>query len=192
MESKPLELPKEWKDKIERDAQYQASLHFHSKYSPDQHTACMITYRQGAMGYAAWLYTCQTNYAALQAKCDMYEAVLKELVRLKELKDKHGKTEEYLKAQPLAWEAANEALSGEGEKEVELSCMVCGEKFMGPEPKGCCSGRDCGCMGMPIDPIVCSKECYDHLTGNNKKDFDPCALVKYVRENYKPRGSLEG
>lgn len=46
-------------------------------------------------------------------------------------------------------------------KEVELSCMVCGTKFMGPEPKMCCSGRDCGCMGLSIDPIVCSKECYE-------------------------------
>lgn len=54
--------------------------------------------------------------------------------------------------------------------EVELSCMVCGEIFMGPEPKMCCSGRDCGCMGMPIDPIVCSEECYNHLTGNQNKN----------------------
>jgi hypothetical protein len=48
-------------------------------------------------------------------------------------------------------------------KKVELSCMVCGELFIGPEPETCCSGRDCGCMGMPIDPVVCSKECYDNL-----------------------------
>lgn len=46
-------------------------------------------------------------------------------------------------------------------KEVELTCMVCGSKFMGPEPKMCCSGRDCGCMGLPTEPIVCSKECYE-------------------------------
>lgn len=52
--------------------------------------------------------------------------------------------------------------SGKGkEVHVELSCMVCGATFMGPKPQMCCSGRDCGCMGMPIDPIVCSKECYD-------------------------------
>ena len=47
--------------------------------------------------------------------------------------------------------------------EVELSCMVCGKDFMGPEPVMCCSGRDCGCMGMPTEPIVCSQWCYDHL-----------------------------
>jgi hypothetical protein len=50
---------------------------------------------------------------------------------------------------------------GIAEKQVELSCMVCGTKFMGPEPQMCCSGRDCACMGLPVDPIVCSKECYE-------------------------------
>lgn len=55
--------------------------------------------------------------------------------------------------------------SGKGKHEhVELSCMVCGTKFMGPEPQMCCSGRDCGCMGMPVDPIVCSEDCYNKLT----------------------------
>ena len=47
------------------------------------------------------------------------------------------------------------------EKQVELTCIVCGTAFMGDEPRMCCSGRECGCMGLPIDPIVCSKECYD-------------------------------
>lgn len=33
-----------------------------------------------------------------------------------------------------------------------------------PEPVGCCSGRDCGCMGQPIDPPFCSKQCQkEHL-----------------------------
>jgi hypothetical protein len=78
------------------------------------------------------------------------------------------------KTRPLSYEAAygsngvrdymkniaNDALACKG-KEVELSCMVCGTKFMGPEPRMCCSGRDCGCMGLPIDPIICSEECYE-------------------------------
>jgi hypothetical protein len=46
---------------------------------------------------------------------------------------------------------------------VELNCMVCGNQFMSPSPKMCCSGKDCGCMGQPIDPLVCSKKCYDQL-----------------------------
>lgn len=44
-----------------------------------------------------------------------------------------------------------------------LNCMSCGEEFEGEEPKMCCSGYMCGCMGMPIDPIVCSIDCYYHL-----------------------------
>jgi len=46
---------------------------------------------------------------------------------------------------------------------VICSCMVCGKDFEGEEPKMCCSGRDCGCMGMPIEPVVCSQECYDAI-----------------------------
>jgi hypothetical protein len=46
---------------------------------------------------------------------------------------------------------------------VRCFCMVCGNEFQGEEPKMCCSGRDCGCMGMPIDPVVCSDECYNNL-----------------------------
>ena len=78
-QNSPLCLPQQWKDKIEQDAQKQASMQFHSIHSRDQHTACAITYRQGAMAYAPWLYTCQTNYAALQAKCGRYEKALKDI-----------------------------------------------------------------------------------------------------------------
>jgi hypothetical protein len=52
---------------------------------------------------------------------------------------------------------------------VLLNCMVCGEEFEGEEPVTCCSGRDCGCMGLPIEPIVCSNECYDNLPFNKNK-----------------------
>lgn len=49
------------------------------------------------------------------------------------------------------------------DKIVDLNCMVCGKEFKDLEPKMCCSGRECGCMGMPIEPIVCSHECYNKL-----------------------------
>jgi hypothetical protein len=48
--------------------------------------------------------------------------------------------------------------------------MVCGKEFMGKESVTCCSGRDCGCMGMPIDPIVCSSECYDNIGNKIRED----------------------
>lgn len=52
---------------------------------------------------------------------------------------------------------------------VICQCMVCGEKFKGEEPKMCCSGYMCGCMGLPIDPIICSEECYNKLPFRTKK-----------------------
>ena len=54
-------------------------------------------------------------------------------------------------------------MTQESNRMIELSCMVCGKTFIGEEPKMCCSGRDCGCMGLPIDPVVCSNECYSKL-----------------------------
>lgn len=60
----------------------------------------------------------------------------------------------------------HERINIEDEKKdglVLLECMFCGQTWLGPEPQYCCSGRDCGCMGMPVDPIVCSEECYDNL-----------------------------
>lgn len=52
-------------------------------------------------------------------------------------------------------------------KYTACTCMVCSFKFMGPRPLRCCSGGDCGCMGLPIDPVICSSECYEKLI--NKK-----------------------
>lgn len=36
-------------------------------------------------------------------------------------------------------------------------CMNCGKDIEGLP--FCCSGTDCGCKGLPIDPPICSKEC---------------------------------
>jgi hypothetical protein len=62
----------------------------------------------------------------------------------------------------------------------ELNCMICGNPFMSPPPKMCCSGGDCGCMDQPIDPIVCSNECYQKLMDN----------VSYFQKEFKLELSL--
>jgi hypothetical protein len=31
------------------------------------------------------------------------------------------------------------------------------------EPSMCCSGFECGCYGMPIDPVFCYECCYDKV-----------------------------
>jgi hypothetical protein len=44
-------------------------------------------------------------------------------------------------------------------------CPSCGK--VAPEdyepPPMCCSGYECGCMGLPIEPYICSKECWNKL-----------------------------
>ena len=38
-------------------------------------------------------------------------------------------------------------------------CLICGKPVLDYEPQMCCSGRECGCMGQPVEPCVCSIEC---------------------------------
>ena len=44
--------------------------------------------------------------------------------------------------------------------EEKFYCWNCGIVEI-PEPVGCCSGRDCGCMGLPIDPPFCCEKCQE-------------------------------
>jgi len=46
-------------------------------------------------------------------------------------------------------------------KEIgQFNCVVCGKPFEF-EAKYCCDGNACGCYGLPIDPPICSDECYE-------------------------------
>lgn len=49
-------------------------------------------------------------------------------------------------------------------KLVTLSCQICGNPYLGEEPEICCSGKECGCMGLPVEPLVCSDACNNILT----------------------------
>ena len=55
---------------------------------------------------------------------------------------------------------------------MQLNCMVCGAEFLGRPPVLCCSGKECGCMGLPIDPIICTQDCYDTLLNKDTKKND--------------------
>jgi hypothetical protein len=46
-------------------------------------------------------------------------------------------------------------------------CEVCGTEI---EIKMCCSGHMCGCYGLPVDPPVCSGECYDTFMSKEYQD----------------------
>lgn len=42
-------------------------------------------------------------------------------------------------------------------------CECCGKFVEGFKYQMCCSGHECGCMGMPIEPCICSQECWDKM-----------------------------
>ena len=44
-------------------------------------------------------------------------------------------------------------------------CFTCKKKMPDFEPQYCCDGRECGCHGMPIEPPICSAECWEILLG---------------------------
>lgn len=45
-------------------------------------------------------------------------------------------------------------------------CEICGKEI---EVRICCNGSDCGCMGLPVEPPVCSDDCYDKFVVKNLK-----------------------
>ena len=44
-------------------------------------------------------------------------------------------------------------------------CVVCGKEVEDYEPVYCCNGDECGCMGQPVEPCVCSRKCEDKIFG---------------------------
>ena len=49
-------------------------------------------------------------------------------------------------------------------------CEACGKFVEGFEYKMCCSGHECGCMGQPMEPCVCSQECWDKLMEGKRNE----------------------
>ena len=58
-------------------------------------------------------------------------------------------------------------------------CIVCGNEI---EIQMCCSGRECGCMGQPTEPPVCSEICYDELMNNIEKYYPKDNIFKNITE----------
>jgi len=42
-------------------------------------------------------------------------------------------------------------------------CLNCGKPVEGYEPKYCCTAYDCGCQQKPVNPCICSQECWDAM-----------------------------
>lgn len=53
---------------------------------------------------------------------------------------------------------------------MKTDCTECGKEIEF-EPEMCCSGRDCGCMGMPIYPPWCG-ECWEKYNNRSNKISD--------------------
>jgi len=57
------------------------------------------------------------------------------------------------------------------------NCIVCGKDI---EVIMCCSGRDCGCMGQPVELLLCSSnECFDEFI-NNLEKYNPKGDLKPI------------
>ena len=51
-------------------------------------------------------------------------------------------------------------------------CLICQAPVADYDPKLCCSGFECGCMGQPTEPCVCSQECDSACMDYIGKPFD--------------------
>lgn len=56
-------------------------------------------------------------------------------------------------------------------KEVEkmiYKCIVCDKEVPDYIPEYCCNGLECNCHGQPIEPPVCSEDCWNKLLSMGK------------------------
>jgi len=51
-------------------------------------------------------------------------------------------------------------------------CLICGADVLDYDPQMCCGGHECGCMGLPTNPCLCSKECADALFNHIGTPFE--------------------
>jgi hypothetical protein len=51
-------------------------------------------------------------------------------------------------------------------------CIICNERVSDFIPKVCCDGRECGCMGLPVNYCICDKsQCLDKMRQENQLPF---------------------
>ena len=52
---------------------------------------------------------------------------------------------------------------------VSDPCELCGKPVYGYVERHCCNGRDCGCMGLPLEPCWCD-ECWTKWETRSKEN----------------------
>lgn len=70
---------------------------------------------------------------------------------------------------------------------IKQACISCEAEFLGREPDLCCSGSDCGCQGLPIEPPLCEK-CEDKFFGGKYPCVEcgnPLTLKEISNEQHK-------
>ena len=55
---------------------------------------------------------------------------------------------------------------------MDNDCLICGKPVPDYVPQFCCSGRECGCMGLPTEPCVCSDRCWQALIDGIGSDYE--------------------
>lgn len=80
--------------------------------------------------------------------------------------EKYAKENDY----KIKWIKHPSPATDDKRKLVTLTCMVCKKSFQDEEPQRCCNGSECGCAGMPVDPIACSPECLEILMNPPKQN----------------------
>jgi len=54
-------------------------------------------------------------------------------------------------------------------------CIICAKDVPDYNPKYCCSGEECSCRGLPIEPPICSDICFCRMIiGIGKPFFERC------------------
>lgn len=43
------------------------------------------------------------------------------------------------------------------------TCLECGKPVPDYKPQICCNAYGCPCRGLPIEPPICSEECWDNF-----------------------------
>lgn len=73
-------------------------------------------------------------------------------------------------------------------------CLICNKPVPEYEPKFCCNGSDCGCMGQPTEPCVCSDICANALFNGIGKPYIQRRIDAGIElfKNQQGSGSTDG
>lgn len=66
-------------------------------------------------------------------------------------------------------------------------CEICEKPVPEYEPRYCCDGQSCGCMGLPIEPCVCSSACDKALHSGIGTSYEQRRIAAGIEKFNLPR-----